>query len=78
MKYDGSGYPEMRKMERKQHIFSQIVAISDFYCTLSAELPHRKPLNKVSIEGILLETAGKEFNPLLVTNFLRTIGVAFS
>lgn len=78
MKYDGSGYPEMRNMERKQHVFSQIIAISDFYCTLSAELPHRKPLNKISIGGILLETAGMEFNPLLVRNFLRAIGVAFS
>ncbi len=75
MKYDGTGYPEIRRTGRKQHVFSQIVSISDFYCTLSAELPHRKHLNKSSIIGILLEKAGTEFNPLFISNFIRLTDV---
>lgn len=72
-KYDGTGYPEIRRMPRKQHIISQIVAVADFYCALSTGLPHRKPLSNASILGLLFETAGREFNPLLVNNFVRAI-----
>ncbi len=72
-KYDGTGYPETRIRRRKQHIISQIVAIADFYCAVSASLPHRKPLSHTSIMGLLVETAGKEFNPLLVENFVRAM-----
>jgi HD-GYP domain-containing protein (c-di-GMP phosphodiesterase class II) len=78
MKYDGTGYPETRRRVRKQHIISQIVAVADFYCTLSADLPHRKPLNNASIMGLLLETAGREFNPIIVDNFVRAIGESSS
>jgi HD-GYP domain-containing protein (c-di-GMP phosphodiesterase class II) len=78
MKYDGTGYPETRRRVRKQHIISQIVAVADFYCTLSADLPHRKPLSNASIMGLLLETAGREFNPIIVDNFVRAIGESSS
>jgi HD-GYP domain-containing protein (c-di-GMP phosphodiesterase class II) len=74
MKYDGSGYPEIRTRVRKQHAVSQVVAVADFYCTMSAGLPHRKPLSNTAIMGLLLETAGREFNPLLVANFIRAMG----
>jgi hypothetical protein len=73
MKYDGTGYPETRKRVGKQHIVSQIIAISDYYCAMSAEFSHRKPLDSTSIKGLLLESAGKEFNPFLVDNFIRYI-----
>ncbi len=73
-KYDGSGYPETRKMPRNQHIVSQIVAIADFYSAMITGLPHRKPLSNSSILGLLVETAGKEFNPLLVDNFIQAMG----
>ena len=73
MKHDGTGYPETRKRVGKQHIVSQIVAIADFYCAMSARPAHRKPLSSTSITGLLLETAGKEFNPILVDNFVRAM-----
>jgi HD-GYP domain-containing protein (c-di-GMP phosphodiesterase class II) len=76
-KYDGTGYPETRRRPRKQHIISQIVAVADFYCAMSANLPHRKPLSNTSILGLLIETAGREFNPLLVDNFVRAMGGYF-
>ena len=73
MKHDGTGYPETQKRVGKTHIVSQMVAIADFYCALSAVFPHRKPLSSTSIMGLLLETAGKEFNPLLVDNFFQAV-----
>jgi len=74
MKYDGTGYPEPRRRTKKQHINSQIVAISDFYCALSANLPHRKPLHDTAIISLLVEKAGKDFNPLLVDTFVQSLG----
>jgi response regulator RpfG family c-di-GMP phosphodiesterase len=44
---------------------------------MSADLPHRKPLSNTSIIGLLIETAGREFNPLLVDNFVRAMGRYF-
>lgn len=72
-RYDGTGYPEVWRRPRKQHIISQIVAVSDFYSAASAGVPHRKPLGHTSIMGLLLETAGREFNRLLVDNFVRAM-----
>lgn len=71
MKYDGTGYPETKRKSKKQHVVSQIVAIADFYCAMSADLPHRKPLSNDAILNLLVEAAGREFNPLLVTNFVQ-------
>lgn len=70
-KNDGTGYPVTKKIPRNQHIISQIVAVADFYCTMRNSLPYRKPLNNNAILGLLAETAGKEFNPLLVDNFVQ-------
>jgi len=75
MKYDGTGYPETLRRTKKQHIISQIVAIADFYCALSAGLPHRNPLSHSSIIGLLAKISGREFNPLLVENFVQTMRV---
>lgn len=68
MNYDGTGYPATRKRVTKQHVISQIVAIADFCAALIADLPHRKALSRHEIMGLLMECAGKEFNPLLVEN----------
>jgi len=70
-KHDGTGYPQTERISRKQHVISQIVAIADFYCAMSIRLPHRKPVSNNSILGLLIETAGTQFNPLLVDNFVR-------
>lgn len=77
-KYDGTGYPETKKRLIKQHIISQIVAIADFYCAMSVDLPHRKPLGNTAILGLIAENAGREFNPLLVENFIHAMEGRFS
>jgi HD-GYP domain-containing protein (c-di-GMP phosphodiesterase class II) len=70
-KHDGTGYPPTERISRKQHVISQIVAIADFYCAMSTHLPHRKPVSNNAILGLLVETAGTQFNPLLVDSFVR-------
>jgi putative nucleotidyltransferase with HDIG domain len=73
MKYDGTGYPATKGRSGKQHIISQIVALSDFYCALKEEAPHRKPLADRAILEILIKTSGREFNPLLVGSLKQAL-----
>ena len=73
MKYDGTGYPETRRHAKKLHLVSQIVGIADWYCALSSDLAHRKPLGHAVILGLLDEMKGKEFSPVLVDNFVRAV-----
>ena len=70
-KYDGTGYPVTGRVSRKQHIISQIVAISDFYCAMSDRLPRPNAAGNTSILGLLAETSKTLFNPMLVNNFVR-------
>ncbi|MBI4687030.1 MAG: HD domain-containing protein [Nitrospirae bacterium] len=71
MKFNGSGYPETKKRSR-QHLVSQIVAISDFFDALRTEKPYRKALGVPVILGLLTEGSVKDFNPLLVENFISS------
>jgi HD-GYP domain-containing protein (c-di-GMP phosphodiesterase class II) len=73
MKYDGSGYPDTKRRGRRQHILSQIIAISDFFDALRTERPYRKALEVPEILGIMRESSGKDFNPLLVDNFASSV-----
>jgi len=73
MKFDGSGYPDTKKIGKKQHIVSQMVAISDFFDALRTERPYRKSLDVRTITGLMKDGAGKDFNPLLVDNFLAAL-----
>lgn len=73
MRFDGKGYPETKKRDRKQHIISQIIAVSDLFDALRTERSYRKALDVPVITGIMKEAAGKELNPALVENFLHIL-----
>lgn len=73
MKYDGTGYPDTRRIGRKQHIISQMVAIADFFDALRTERPYRKPLEVPVILGMMKEATGKDFNPMLTENFISAL-----
>ncbi|KKM04819.1 hypothetical protein LCGC14_1760380 [marine sediment metagenome] len=73
MKYNGTGYPDTIRRDRRQHIISQIIAVADFYEALRAERPYRKGLETKVIVGFMEEGIGTDFNPLLIKNFLRTL-----
>ncbi len=69
MKYDGSGYPQYSLLNKKQHIFSQIVAISDFFDALRTRRPYRGSVDTKSIIEMLKKGSGVDFNPFLVNHF---------
>ena len=73
MKFDGSGYPQTMRRDMKQHLVSQIIALSDFFDALRTERPYRKPMEVPKIVSIMKECSGIDFNPVLVDNFVRTL-----
>lgn len=79
LKYDGTGYPKLNIIsERKQHICSQIVAISDFFDALRSSRPYRRSLDVKEILALMKKDAGKDFNPFLRDNFARLLLLALS
>ena len=78
LKFDGTGYPDTKRSAKKQHIISQIVALADFFDALRSERPYRKAFELNALLDLIKGGAGKDFNPLLVDNFivgLRRAGV---
>jgi HD-GYP domain-containing protein (c-di-GMP phosphodiesterase class II) len=73
LKFDGSGYPDTKRRARKQHIISQIVALSDFFDALRSERPYRKAFELNALIDLIKGGAGKDFNPLLVDNFISAL-----
>lgn len=78
MRCDGSGYPEIHTTGRRQHILSQIIAISDFFDALRSHRPYRESLNTEEVIAMMRKGRGKDFNPFLLDNFIRSIHMALS
>lgn len=73
MKFDGDGYPAINRHGRRQHLISQIISISDFFDALRTERPYRKAVELPVVLGLIKEGAGRDFNPMLVRNFLDSM-----
>jgi len=73
MKFNGSGYPDTKRRGKMQHILSQMVAIADFFDALRTVRPYRKPLEVPVIVSLLKEGTGKDFNPVLIENFILAL-----
>lgn len=73
MKFNGTGYPDSIRRDRRQHIISQIISVADFFEALRAERPYRKGMETKVIIGFMEEGVGTDFNPLLIKNFVRTL-----
>jgi len=76
LKYDCSGYPAIRFGEKKQHVFSQIIAIADFFDALRSHRPYRKSMEIKDIIALMKKGAGKDFNPYLLNNFIGLLQVS--
>jgi HD-GYP domain-containing protein (c-di-GMP phosphodiesterase class II) len=70
MKFDGTGYPDTKRYGRKQHMISQMVAIADFFDAMRTHRAYRRPLGVHDVIRLLMDSAGTDFNPLLVENFI--------
>lgn len=78
LKYDGQGYPEPRLCQMKQHICSQVVAISDCFDALRSTRPYRKGFEIREIFPIMQKDASRAFNPFLLKNFILRMYKALS
>jgi HD-GYP domain-containing protein (c-di-GMP phosphodiesterase class II) len=78
LKYDGQGYPELRVSNMKQHICSQVVAISDCFDALRSYRPYRKGLEIKEILPIMQKDSAHAFNPFLLENFILKMYKALS
>jgi HD-GYP domain-containing protein (c-di-GMP phosphodiesterase class II) len=78
LRYDGSGYPKLKGINIKQHICSQMTAISDTFDTLRNTGSYKKALD---LKDVLITMKTKDsglFNPFLIDNFIRSIHLALS
>ena len=68
-RYDGKGYPD--KLEGPQiPIESCILAVADAYDAMTSDRPYRRAMNQQTATNIVLEQAGKQFNPIVVKAFI--------
>jgi len=75
LKYDLTGYP---KLARKRHtsLCGRIIALVDFYDALIRPRVYRRfPFVSEKILGLMLEKAGKDFDPALVKVFINMVGI---
>ena len=78
LRYDGRGHPKLKVRNIKQHLCSQMTAISDAFDTLRNTTPQQKALDlKQTLVAMKTKDPGL-FNPFLVDNFIRSIHLALS
>ncbi|NWF98990.1 MAG: HD domain-containing protein [Nitrospirae bacterium] len=73
LRFDGKGYPEIKNNSRKQHICSQIVAISDYFDALRSRRPYRKEQEFEEILFLMKNESEGMFNPFLLDNFIKSM-----
>lgn len=78
LKYDGSGYPAKRINNNQQHVFSQIVAISDYFDALRSKRPYRLSVDMKEVLMIMKNEENGVFNPLLLDSFIKGLQLSFS
>jgi diguanylate cyclase (GGDEF)-like protein/putative nucleotidyltransferase with HDIG domain len=70
--WNGNGYPSKLKGEQIP-VTARVLAIADAYDSIRGIRPYRLPLTKLGARRILLDEAGKKYDPKLVDIFLRTL-----
>lgn len=72
MRYDLSGYPSVPE-KWKLNLCSQMTMISDTFDALRTRRAYKDSWDFPKVSGLLLELAGKQLNPDLTINFLKTL-----
>jgi len=75
-RYDGQGYPGLAGKERRQHLFTQIVAIADFLDSMRNRRHHPQEEGIAGMASLMEQGAGREFNPFLVNHFSKIIALS--
>ncbi len=68
--YDGSGYPDGLSGEDIP-LPARIITIADSYDAMTSDRPYRSALNSESAISRMVEQSGKQFDPTVVSAFLR-------
>ena len=71
-RWDGSGYPE-RLQGTEIPLTARILAVADSYDTLRGARPYRAAISRDESRKILLNDAGKQFDPQIIDVFLRNL-----
>ena len=71
-RFDGTGYPEGLAGDQIP-LGARIIAISDSYDSMTSDHPYRKSLSHEEAMQQLLNNAGKQFDPNLVSVFLAVV-----
>lgn len=69
---DGSGYPKRLRGDRIP-LPGQIVALTDFFDTLTRRRPYRRAFSADEALGKVEERSGSKFDPMLVSAFMRSL-----
>ena len=70
--FDGSGYPDQKKGDEIP-IESRIILVVDAFDAMTTDRSYRKALPTEEAVRRLRESAGRQFDPLIVEAFLRTL-----
>lgn len=77
-RYDGQGYPRVAWKERRQHLFTQIVAIADFLDSMRNRRHNKNGSGIAGMVSLMVQGAGRDFNPFLVNHFSKIIGLSLT
>lgn len=70
--YDGTGYPDGLKGDNIP-LGARILSIADVYDALTSERAYRKAYSHRSVLRIMMDGAGKKFDPELLDHFLKCL-----
>ncbi len=73
-RWDGNGYPDGLPGERIP-LGARIVAVVDAYDAMTTERPYRDPMSHEAAVEILMDGAGRQWDPTLVRVFLEAVSV---
>jgi hypothetical protein len=75
LKYDLSGYPQV-KSKKRVSLFGKILTIADVFDALTSPRIYRpRAFSPDHALGMMLEGSGKDFDPILLKVFLNMLGV---
>lgn len=75
LKYDLSGYPRINR-EKPQGLFGRILSIADVFDALTSPRIYRlTPFSPDRALGLMMDGAGKDFDPILLKVFVNMLGL---
>jgi HD-GYP domain-containing protein (c-di-GMP phosphodiesterase class II) len=71
-RFDGRGYPHGLQGEAIP-LGARIIAVADSYDAMSSKRPYRSAMSEATVETILKEGAGSQWDPRIIETFLRLL-----